>query len=955
MFTQLQNSFVSGEVSPSLWGRVDLKQWHESASTMRNCFVNYRGGAASRAGLAYIGTCKQPGTSAPPRDINFQFNITQGYALEFGDFYMRIKYQGAYVLEQSIPITSVDATGLFTTSVNHGYSVGDWVYDTGNTGFSALAWIVNTTPAANTFTVTDLFGTVISSATASSGGTISRVYNVASPYAAVDLPYLKYTQSADTMTLTCVNTLTNTEYPQYDLKRSGQTSWAFTQETFASVISPPTNVAVTAQSSATANTWYGYVVTAVDSATGQESVASSPVSVENNNISIYAGSNTITWNAVAGASSYNVYKCEPSYNQGIPVGISYGYIGTSFGGSFTDGNILQDATTVPPTHQNPFARGQILQVNVTAGGTSYSQSTAGFTITTSTGTGFAGTPIIVSGVFVGFYITNSGSGYAAVDTIAITGSGGSGATASLTVGAQTGTYPGSVAYYQQRRVYASSLNNPDTYWMSKTGAYLNMDSSIPVIDNDAITGTPWAQQINGIQFMIPMPGGLVTFTGKGAWQVNGGNANAITPADQQATPQGSSGCIATVQPIPVNYNILYVQAKGATVRELEYNYFAQIYIGKDLTVLSNHLFYNQVITQWAYAEEPYKIIWCVRSDGTLLSFTYLKEQEIWGWARHDTNGIVVSVCTVTEPPVDAVYVIVKRYVRGQWMYYSERMDNRLWQNVEQCFCVDAGLSNSPATPSATLTASQSALGSGVTFTASSGVFNAGMVGNIIRMGGGKATVTAYTSPTVVVGTITQAITATVPNDPNLMPLPQSSGSWSIAAPITTITNLNHLEGLTVSILADGGVITPQVVTNGQIILPQAASLIVVGLPFTAQLQSMYLDPQGDRSTAQGKRKNIYAVSVRLENSRGISVGTNQPDASTQPNFATVPWSGLKEIKERNANIYAGTSIPLFTGDHYINVPADWATNGQVAIQQPYPLPMTVLALISYYQIGDSGG
>ena len=136
MFTQLQNSFVSGEVSPSLWGRVDLKQWHESASTMRNCFVNYRGGAASRAGLAYIGTCKQPGTSAPPRDINFQFNITQGYALEFGDFYMRIKYQGAYVLEQSIPITSVDATGLFTTSVNHGYSVGDWVYDTGNTGFS---------------------------------------------------------------------------------------------------------------------------------------------------------------------------------------------------------------------------------------------------------------------------------------------------------------------------------------------------------------------------------------------------------------------------------------------------------------------------------------------------------------------------------------------------------------------------------------------------------------------------------------------------------------------------------------------------------------------------------------------------------------------------------------------------------------------------------------------------
>ena len=90
----IQNSFIGGEISPSLFGRTDLGKFHNGASTMRNFFVNYRGGASSRAGLAYVGTCKQDpginGQNPPPRDITFQFNINQGYALEFGEYYMRI-------------------------------------------------------------------------------------------------------------------------------------------------------------------------------------------------------------------------------------------------------------------------------------------------------------------------------------------------------------------------------------------------------------------------------------------------------------------------------------------------------------------------------------------------------------------------------------------------------------------------------------------------------------------------------------------------------------------------------------------------------------------------------------------------------------------------------------------------------------------------------------------------
>ena len=416
----IQNAFSAGEVSPSLFGRTDLAKNHIGASTMRNMFVNYRGGANSRSGLAYVGTCKQPGTGMPPRDITFQFNITQGYALEFGDQYMRIKYRGAYVTEAAIPVTSVSVAGLFTTGASHGLSVGDWVYDSGNTGFGGLAWIVNSTPAANTFTVTDLFGTVISSATASTGGTVSRIYTVVSPYAAIDLPYLKYTQSADVMSLTCVNTVTQTEYPSYELKRVGQTNWTFTQLSVSSTITAPTNTSAAASASTTVNTWYSYVVTAVSS-TGEESIASSPANVQNNDIAVYAGTNTINWSPVVGATSYNVYKATPSYSVGVPIGTLYGYMGTALGPSITDTNITADFTHVPPTQQNPFARGAITQINATTGGSGYVQSTTSVSITTSTGSGAVILPIVISGAVVAFVIHNGGSGYAVTDTVNIAG------------------------------------------------------------------------------------------------------------------------------------------------------------------------------------------------------------------------------------------------------------------------------------------------------------------------------------------------------------------------------------------------------------------------------------------------------------------------------------------------------------------------------------------------------
>jgi hypothetical protein len=270
----IQTALNAGELSPSLSGRVDLEKFHSGCFTLRNFFTNYKGGVSSRAGLAYVGMTKQQ-YPTPPRDIPFQFSLNQGYVLEFGELYMRIKSNGAYVTEAA-KSASVNTSGLFTVT-SHGYSNGDWVYDSGNTGFSGLTWIVQNV-TTSTFTVTDLFGNPVTSASATSG-TVARIYTVVSPYHAVDLPFLKWTQSADVMTLTCVNTSTGTEYPPYDLERLGNTNWTFTQESYGATIMAPTGLIATATSSTTITTWYSYVVTAYSDSTGEESVASDPVSI----------------------------------------------------------------------------------------------------------------------------------------------------------------------------------------------------------------------------------------------------------------------------------------------------------------------------------------------------------------------------------------------------------------------------------------------------------------------------------------------------------------------------------------------------------------------------------------------------------------------------------------------------------------------------------------------------
>src|SRR5262249_9503683 len=162
-------------------------------------------------------------------------------------------------------------------------------------------------------------------------------------------------------------------------------------------------------------------------------------------------------------------------------------------------------------------------------------------------------------------------------------------------------------------------------------------------------------------------GGLIVATGKDAWQVSGtsGAGSPITPAQQAAQQQESIGFSAVLPPLKIGPYILYGQALRGAGRRVGFQFYSNIYPCKGITVLSQHLFQGNPLIQWAWQQEPYKVLWAIHGDGKMLALTYLPDEEVRAWTRQDTNGLIASVATASEPPVNAVYLIVKRYIRGK--------------------------------------------------------------------------------------------------------------------------------------------------------------------------------------------------------------------------------------------------------------------------------------------------
>jgi hypothetical protein len=250
-----------------------------------------------------------------------------------------------------------------------------------------------------------------------------------------------------------------------------------------------------------------------------------------------------------------------------------------------------------------------------------------------------------------------------------------------------GDYPSVVAAYQQRLLLAGTNDEPDIARASQVAKPYIFTVSSPIVDSDAMSWRQIGRRLNRIRHFVEVAQRLFQFSDIGEAIVQGDTDGVLRPGEVNPRQFSENGAAPYPAPLVVNDTALYVQARGSNVRDLAPAQF-EGFTGSDLTLQAAHLVDGLRLVAWCYQQTPDSVVWVVRDDGTLLSLTYVRELGILGWARHDTDGFVESVCCVPESNRDAVYAVIRRTIDGNTVRYVERMGDRL---ADDPILVDAAI------------------------------------------------------------------------------------------------------------------------------------------------------------------------------------------------------------------------------------------------------------------------
>lgn len=234
-------------------------------------------------------------------------------------------------------------------------------------------------------------------------------------------------------------------------------------------------------------------------------------------------------------------------------------------------------------------------------------------------------------------------------------------------------YPAAVAFHDSRLWLGGTATEPSRLWGSQIDDFYTFQGG--ALDTSGIDVTLAATEVNPIRSMESYNRALVIFTTNEEWSLDSGDTDTvITPSKLRVRRRSRYGSIG-IQPVVASDALLFVD-KANHLRELAYRFETDSYTGPDMNLLAGHLTAKTPI-QTAFSQSPDPILWMVTDEGSLLGFSYDREQNVTAWHRHRTGetDAFISVCVLPSTAgVDEVFFVVKRAVTNGsgTAYYIEK-------------------------------------------------------------------------------------------------------------------------------------------------------------------------------------------------------------------------------------------------------------------------------------------
>lgn len=234
-------------------------------------------------------------------------------------------------------------------------------------------------------------------------------------------------------------------------------------------------------------------------------------------------------------------------------------------------------------------------------------------------------------------------------------------------------HPAVVGYHQERRLYARTDQRTETCWFSRVADYDTFATHTFLLPDDSVDVRLASRRREEVRSALALSK-LLLFTDAAVWALDGGGVEGALEATSipQARVQSEIGA-SWLDPLVVDGAVLYARAGNDGVQRLTFENERGGYSGGDVSVTAQHLLRGRPVISWAHARSPHGLVWVALEDGSLLSLTYLPEQDVAAWAQHDVGGKVESLCVVPENGSDSLYLSVQRDVQGTPTRYVERL------------------------------------------------------------------------------------------------------------------------------------------------------------------------------------------------------------------------------------------------------------------------------------------